>query len=121
MRKSLLFLLVIAVLVRIAASFIDAAYQNDVLTFQYWAFQLFENGLTNFYSSGGFTDYPPVYMYVLYVLGMLGSFMGLDYSTSGFNLLIRLPAIFCDAALGYLIYRTVAKLLEQYAARTEQN
>ena len=54
-------------------------HESDMACFTGWASLAYSGGLKNFYTSGFFTDYPPVYIYVLYVLGRIKSaFESLD-------------------------------------------
>ena len=46
-------------------------FPSDVATFQAWAERLAEVGPANFYEPGYFSDYPPGYLYVLWLLGAL--------------------------------------------------
>jgi predicted membrane-bound dolichyl-phosphate-mannose-protein mannosyltransferase len=46
-------------------------FPSDVATFQAWAERLAEIGPTRFYEPGYFSDYPPGYLYVLWLLGAL--------------------------------------------------
>ncbi|MCL2841272.1 MAG: phospholipid carrier-dependent glycosyltransferase [Defluviitaleaceae bacterium] len=98
-------LLVAGFLTRLLAFQIDFAFDNDVLTFQLWAIQLHRDGFAAFYTSGGFTDYPPVYMYVLYGLGLLRSWFGWDVLSPWFNFFTFLPAILADLGIGFVLYR----------------
>jgi len=82
--------------------FIDFAFENDVLTFQHWARRLFDGGFANFYCDDFFSDYPPVYMYVLYVIGAFAD-------TPIFRFLTFLPAILCDLGIGLVIYKMMGK------------
>ncbi len=76
-------------------------YPNDIATFKAWAIAAADN-FSGLYTSGMFLDYPPLYMYVLYVIGKLASIFS---SSADFTLLIKLPSIFADAATAYLIYK----------------
>jgi predicted membrane-bound dolichyl-phosphate-mannose-protein mannosyltransferase len=46
-------------------------FPSDVATFQAWAERLAEVGPAGFYEPGYFSDYPPGYLYVLWLLGAL--------------------------------------------------
>jgi predicted membrane-bound dolichyl-phosphate-mannose-protein mannosyltransferase len=46
-------------------------FPSDVATFQAWAERLAELGPARFYEPGYFSDYPPGYLYVLWLLGAL--------------------------------------------------
>ncbi len=97
----------VAILLRIFALNIDLMYYADVNTFKSWATMLYENGLSNFYISESFTDYPPGYMYVLYVVGWLSSFLNFAANSNEFTLLIKMPSIICDILICLFIYNKV--------------
>ena len=98
-------LLAFGFFVRLLATRIDFSFESDVRTFQIWAMQLFEHGFSAFYVADSFTDYPPVYMYVLYLLGALRSLFDWQILSPVFNLLTFLPAIIFDLAIGFLLYK----------------
>lgn len=83
-------------------------FLTDTACFSSWATRVFSEGFGNFYSPDVFSDYPPGYMYVLYVIGAISDWLQLKYLSGGSLLLLRLPAILCDIATGYIIY-TVSK------------
>ena len=104
-RLSLIFLIVtVGFAVRLMASTIPYEYSGDIGCFKGWADQLFANGPQKFYTSDGFTDYPPGYMYVLMVMGAIRSWLGMNDSLYASTLIIKLPAILADLGLGVLIY-----------------
>jgi len=82
--------------------FIDLAFENDIQTFQLWARRLFEGGFSNFYSPDFFSDYPPVYMYVLF-------FVGAFADAPIFRFLTFLPAMLADLGIGFVIYKLAVK------------
>ncbi|GLX71434.1 glycosyltransferase family 39 protein [Paenibacillus glycanilyticus] len=110
----------IALLAAFAFRFYIAAtnpgYTNDINTFIFWANHAFKDGLGNFYQEGMFADYPPGYIYVLYVLGAVQSWIGIDSASDAAVVLYKFPAIFADLITGYLIYRTAARKLDHRAA-----
>jgi len=94
--------------------FVDFAFDNDVHIFQFWATVLHRDGLSGFYPSHYFTDYPPMYMYVLYIIGFLRSIF--DWQTilhpeasPMFRFMIFLPAIIADLLIGLVLYFMVDK------------
>ncbi len=96
----------IALLVRLLLSGLIRGFSTDINCFTSWADSLFSNGIGGFYSSGGFCDYPPGYLYVLWLLGGLRKLFGLtDYYAFASMLLIKFPAVLCDVISGLLIYR----------------
>src|SRR3989449_11684377 len=54
-------------------------FTTDVGTFQAWAERLAEIGPGRFYEPGYFSDYPPAFLYVLWLLGAMfdGEFLRL--------------------------------------------
>ena len=76
----------------------------DRTTFQAWAGDLAANGPLGFYSRGFFADYTPGYLYVLWLIGIVGHALG------GIGDLIKLPAIVADVAIAGLIHSFVREL-----------
>jgi hypothetical protein len=109
-------LLTAAFVVRCIASFIFVGHPTDIACFGGWAKELEKTGLSGFYTSGIFADYPPGYMYFLWVIGKLSSLLGLAYGSAGFVLLLKIPAIFADLITAYLVYRIALKKLPESAA-----
>ena len=81
-----------------------AGFGVDRASFQGWAIDLARNGLHGFYERPGFHDYTPGYLYVLYVIGLLGQALG------GIGDLIKIPAILADIALGWLVWSMAREL-----------
>ena len=103
--KEYLGLIIISVSLRLAAFAIDIPFIWDVQTFQIWAIMLFESGLSYFYYVDAFTDYPPMYMYVLWIIGAVRYAFDLEILSRNFNLLTFMPAIISDIITVLLIYR----------------
>ncbi|WP_339279786.1 glycosyltransferase family 39 protein [Paenibacillus sp. FSL W8-1187] len=76
----------------------------DYTDFSLWAQRAYETGLNGFFEDGVFADYPPGYIYVLWVLGMLKSALGLGFGAGPEILLVKLPALLADLAAGWLLY-----------------
>ncbi len=81
------------------------AFESDLNTFKYWSSMLFEGGLSNFYTQDVFTDYPPGYMWVLYLVGGLRHAFGLSMNSPGFTAMIQTPAMVCDLITGVFIFK----------------
>jgi len=94
-----------ALVLRCVLSLIFYGHSTDINCFMAWGNALAENGPGSFYTSGMFADYPPGYMYILWLLGMLGRFLGLSYGGAGHVLLIKMPAILADLLAAWLVYR----------------
>jgi Gpi18-like mannosyltransferase len=87
-------------LLRIALALLIYGH-NDMNIFKGWA-QSVSSNLTNFYTNTRMSDYPPLYMYVLYVVGTLAKIAVLN---KYYVLLLKLPSIVADIISAYLIYR----------------
>lgn len=97
--------LVAGLLLRIWMGLTVRGFETDMNTFMSWARHANEQGLGGFYSEGIFADYPPGYIYILYVLGKLQGWFGLDYGAPGTMLLFKLPSILADIVAAYIVYR----------------
>jgi len=110
-------LLVIGFLVRvIAIVHVDYMFGFDVWVFKTWAQILYEHGFSTFYGSpyiDVMTDYPPVYLYVLYVIGAVAARFEWETFTTVYTFAIFLPAILCDLGIGYVLYRRAQKTQRQ--------
>lgn len=98
-----------AVAVRLIAAALSKGFGSDTACFASWADRIFTLGPANFYSPDVFTDYPPGYMYVLWVVGALRSLFSIEYYSAAHLILLRLPAILCDVVCGLLLWRECLK------------
>ena len=88
-------------------AFPGQGFASDLNQFGNWASVLAHKGPGSFYQSSG-ANYPPGYMYVLWLLGALGGPVGslLGISSDQATLqLMKLPPMLADAAIGILLYR----------------
>ena len=102
-------LLAVGLVARIICACAYKGHNTDMACFTSWARSVFEGGVGNFYSSAGFTDYPPGYMYILYIVGAIRQLFSLD--GTGYYLLVKLPAIIADLVSSWLIYKIASKKL----------
>ncbi|MGD0584247.1 MAG: hypothetical protein ABSA86_00520 [Oryzomonas sp.] len=93
-----------AALLRVALAATTRGYAADITTFSAWAAHA-ADGLTSFYSPGFFADYPPGYIYPLWLIGKLRLVLGIDFDTPAFLVLLKLPAILADIATAGLLFR----------------
>ncbi|WP_150271926.1 glycosyltransferase family 39 protein [Paenibacillus tepidiphilus] len=100
-----------ALIVRIWIGLTAQGYQNDMNTFISWGQRLVDLGPGKFYEEGYFADYPPGYLYILYLLTLIKNLFGFAHGSGGETLVFKLPAILSDLVLGALIYRFGRKKL----------
>src|SRR6266540_3354019 len=90
-------------------------FYGDLRLFRMCAERLADVGPHKFYIRGQFADYPPGYLYILWLMGKLSAAPG--------YLLLKLPAIFADLALAWLAGTLAARiapasLKERWPVRT---
>jgi Gpi18-like mannosyltransferase len=79
-----------------------AGFYGDLRLFRVWAQRLADVGPHKFYAPGQFADYPPGYLYVLWVTGKISA-------TPGY-LLLKLPALVCDLGLAWIAGTLAARI-----------
>lgn len=105
-----------AFLIRICAAALAKGFDNDTACFASWAERICQTGPGGFYSPSVFTDYPPGYLYVLWLIGSLRSLLGLAYYSAIHLLLLKLPAILSDMACGLLLFREASQKTSRHQA-----
>lgn len=105
--KTIFTILTLAFIIRVVFAFFFVGFKADLQCFDLWSDIIYTDGFSSFYSSPHFTDYPPGYMYVLYILGFIKNTLSLSKEAS--YILLKLPAIICDVVTGYLIYKLLCK------------
>ncbi len=105
-----------AFFVRLVAGVVYRGHETDMNCFTSWSDMVFNDGFANFYSSDAFTDYPPGYMYILYVVGWIRSLLHLDAGSAIGALIVKMPAILADIAAGALIYHVASKRMKETGA-----
>lgn len=103
--QQIFLVLLVAFLFRTVLSVLFVGHSTDISCFLGWANNMVEYGPGGFYFSGMFADYPPGYMYVLWLLGGIGKLLQLPWGSAAMILLIKLPSIAADLILAYLVYR----------------
>lgn len=99
---------------RLFAARLYPGFEADMECFSSWARRMYEVGAGGFYSADFFSDYPPGYMYVLWLLGTVQKALGLG--KDGFYVLLKLPAIAADIITAALLVRLAEKHMSPGAA-----
>ena len=97
-------LLVLAALaiVKLLAMPYFPGFGPDVGDYQAWASQIATFGPAHTYQQGFFLDYPPGYLYGLWVVGIIAH--GIGATGDFYRVIIQSPAIVADFALAILMY-----------------
>jgi hypothetical protein len=90
-------------LVRVGLSFLPG-HDVDMGCFTAWSQDVFERGLGDFFRAGYFCDYPPFYLYVLWLVGWLRQFVPTELVPS----VVKMPAILGDIVLSMLLWKLAA-------------
>lgn len=98
-------LLCIGLLLRILLSTIMEGYSGDISLFKNWA-STAANNLSQFYINSKSADYPPLYIYVLFLIGKITK---ISLITSYYTLFLKLPSIITDIITAYIIYALAKK------------
>ncbi len=106
-RYTFLILAGIALIVRISCMFFYPGHESDMNCFYSWSNLLRSEGLGGFYTSNAFTDYPPGYMYILYVIGIIRKVF--DCSREFSYILLKIPAVISDILCALIVYRLSQK------------
>lgn len=94
-----------AVLVRAVLAVLTEGYSYDVNCFTAWALRMAEVGPFEFYAPDYFADYPPLYMLLLGIPGLLIRGLGLDAFGGAARLLLCALPIAADGALVWVVYQ----------------
>lgn len=97
-----------AVALRLVLALVTEGYPYDMSCFVAWGDKLAAEGPANFYSEGYFADYPPGYLPVLGLVGLLRALFSLPYGSPFTYLLLALVPALCDGAAAWLVWRVAS-------------
>lgn len=109
-------LIIFAFLIRVIASFLPP-FEIDQIGWRSWALRMVEVGPSNFYSNEVFTDNPPGFLYVFWVVGAIKTAIPSTISNNLiFDFLLKLPTNIADILSALIIYKlTRIKMSEKLA------
>ncbi|MDQ3690128.1 MAG: phospholipid carrier-dependent glycosyltransferase [Chloroflexota bacterium] len=82
----------------------ESGFSIDIGDFTAWAQRLASIGPSQFYEEGYFSDYPPGYLYVLWLLGTIGGGLGPLVGQDATGGLVKFPGMFADVAIAWLLF-----------------
>ncbi len=88
-----------------------AGYQVDINCFTLWSQRMAKVGPSAFYAEGYFCDYPPGYLYVLWLNGLL-----MRRWPEESLLIVKLVPILCDMVTAMLLYRFFSRRTSRLTA-----
>ncbi|WNR46053.1 glycosyltransferase family 39 protein [Paenibacillus roseipurpureus] len=101
--KLMMIILAAAFMLRMLLAPLSIGHDTDINVFKAWANHAFSDGLSQFYNGNVFADYPPGYIYILYLIGGLQKLFSLG--NVAFTVLIKLPSMMTDLMISSFIYR----------------
>ena len=108
----LLIILGAALLLRLILGYCYPPYPE---TMKDWAQRIVETGFAKFYGPEVQWPYPPLYLYILWVLGLIIKVF--NVTDPGLKeLIIELPPILCDIAASVLLWKVASKRLDEKKA-----
>ena len=110
---SLLSLGILALAVRVALALTITGYPNDIGCWLGWSDEVANKSLFGIYTSGIFIDYPPGYLYVLYIVGWINRIL---HTEALRVLVVKLPAIAADLGTAWVLYRMAVRRLGEREA-----
>ncbi len=104
--SAILIVLALGLALRVIIAYLlpGSGFDTDLSSFRAWAANLFDEGLYGFYDRDFFHDYTPGYLYVLWLVGAVGSVFG------GVGDLIKIPPILADLGIAWLAWSMVREL-----------
>ena len=105
-------LILLGFAIRVALSIKYYGHSTDINCFMAWGKRIVDGGISNFYTSGMFADYPPGYMYVLCLTASIAKKLNLSYGSDAYVLLTKMPGIIADLISAYVVYK-LAKNFEK--------
>ena len=81
-----------------------SGFAIDIGDFSAWGQRLASVGPAGFYVEGYFSDYPPGYLYVLWLLGTIGGALGGIVGQNATAGLVKIPGIVADIGVAWLLF-----------------
>jgi dolichyl-phosphate-mannose-protein mannosyltransferase len=116
---TLLILLVLGFALRVVIAYVllpQSGLRNDMSSFAGWALRMADLGPGGFYAPDAFADYPPAYMYVLWLLGEVSKFFEPILGASPLRPLVKLPGMLADLGVASVIYLISVRFLGDHPA-----
>lgn len=91
-------------------------FEADISCFKAWAAYTHDYGFNNMYYRDFFLDYPPGYLYVLYIVETFRRLFGVDQYAQSYTLMIKLAPILSDIACAAALWVLARKKLGEKSA-----
>ena len=95
-----------------------SGFAIDIGDFTAWGQRLASLGPAGFYEQGYFSDYPPGYLYVLWLLGSIGAALAPLVGQDATGGLVKIPGILADVGVAWLLFTICRRWGGELIART---
>ena len=100
-----------ALVLRLVLALVTEGYPYDMSCFVAWGDKLASQGPAAFYSEGYFADYPPGYLFVLGLVGLIRGAFSLSFESPLTYFLLALVPSVCDCAAAWLVWRVAVRTM----------
>lgn len=101
---NIVLLLAFALFIKLIFANTYEGHGTDMNCFYAWSDLVFDKGISEFYHLDTFTDYPPGYMLILWVVAAVRKLFSIGTMTDLGRVLVKLFPVLSDLAAGYLMY-----------------
>ena len=101
---NIILILLAAFLVKVIYAALYEGHGTDMSCFNAWSEMIYKNGIGKFYYLDAFTDYPPGYMAILWVIAGIRHLLRVDMGSEMGRVLIKLVPMLSDLLAGLLLY-----------------
>ena len=101
--KYFFLLLTTAIMIRVLFAGAIKGFPSDIACFQAWS-EAAAADFFHLYHTDMFIDYPPAYMYILYLIGSIGELFHIQSTEMLYIILLKIPAMFADILSGVILY-----------------
>lgn len=107
--SNIILLLAAALLIKLVFASTYEGYGTDMNCFYAWSDMIFDNGIGKFYYLDSFTDYPPGYMLILWLIAGIRHIFSIETVSSMGRILIKLVPVLSDLGAGFVVYKLAKK------------
>ena len=109
-------LLAVGLVLRLILGYSLNGFEADISCFKAWGYYTHEVGFNSMYYSDFFIDYPPGYLYILYIMEFFRRLFSIPDYTQTFSLFIKLVPILSDIGCTAILWTLARRKLSENAA-----
>ena len=106
-------LLLTALIIKLILAGYYEGYSTDMNCFYGWADMIYDNGFGEFYHLDAFTDYPPGYMSILWVVEAISRLFSIESYTVAARVMTKLVPVLADLGAGFMIWKIAKERLSE--------